>query len=185
MIDAPKYFFDSDREVAAVFQKALANAPSIDTLEIRGTSDKLAKLVSAYKRQREKVVAVMSSRLGEVALGDDLIRSWQPFFEEVLSIAHDILGKTFDVGAFSRLVYYKHRRYSAAPLLEFYELGLLIRLGSKIARLTNMVGPAESNDPELGQSKEESIEDTLVDIIGYCVLGIRLIEILPHQERKL
>jgi len=50
------------------------------------------------------------------------------------------------------------------------ELGILIRLNSKVARLKHIT----SSTPETINLNDESVEDTLKDSLGYCILGYTL-----------
>ena len=71
---------------------------------------------------------------------------------------------------FETILLGKHDRYGAGPLREWGELGIMIRIGSKLARLENICkGQAQA-------TADESKNDTIVDIVGYCVLGLALLE---------
>jgi len=68
--------------------------------------------------------------------------------------------------AFAEFLWNKHQKYGAEPLLEVGVLGIAMRLISKINRLINM--------QTLDTTYTIDDEDTLMDILGYCVLGYQL-----------
>ena len=62
----------------------------------------------------------------------------------------------------------KNHDYGDNNLLRHGLRGILIRLDDKSARLANLLDKA-------GQVDDETVEDTLKDIAGYAMQGIRLI----------
>jgi hypothetical protein len=64
-----------------------------------------------------------------------------------------------------RLYSGKQSDYGPRNILRFGDDGLQVRLWDKIARLNNLDGRAASN---------ESVQDTLKDIVGYVVIAIML-----------
>lgn len=60
----------------------------------------------------------------------------------------------------------KHKRYGSTAITRWGTTGVAIRIDSKLQRVLHM-----TEDDIDGDAVHESIEDTLVDIIGYCVLG--------------
>jgi len=58
----------------------------------------------------------------------------------------------------------KQSDYGTANIARFGRTGLIIRLHDKVARLENLRGS--------GGARNESIEDTLLDVIGYSVVGL-------------
>ena len=61
----------------------------------------------------------------------------------------------------------KQHDYGHQNILAFREKGLVVRLTDKLARLTNLIWNSES-------PKNESIDDTFVDIAGYAIIGLML-----------
>jgi len=57
----------------------------------------------------------------------------------------------------------KHRDYGSKNISEFGEFGVLVRMWDKFARLRNLLGSDE-------EPNNESIDDTLVDIINYAAI---------------
>ena len=62
----------------------------------------------------------------------------------------------------------KQHDYGHQNILAFREQGLVVRLTDKLARLTNLIW----NRPS--EPKNESIDDTFVDIAGYAIIGLML-----------
>jgi hypothetical protein len=60
----------------------------------------------------------------------------------------------------------KQHDYGHKNISRFGRIGLLIRTHDKIARLENLL------NGENGKPNNESIEDTIMDIIGYSAIGI-------------
>ena len=89
-------------------------------------------------------------RTGAIILS--LIEEWTDFKETV----------------FANFLLVKHFRYRADPLLRWEELGILIRMDSKLARLINI-----TKDASLA-TEDEPPEKTAEDILGYCILGYLL-----------
>tara|TARA_B100000287_G_scaffold38116_2_gene34961 strand:- start:7929 stop:8414 length:486 start_codon:yes stop_codon:yes gene_type:complete len=65
----------------------------------------------------------------------------------------------------SRTLADKQRDYGPNNIARFAEKGLIVRLHDKVARLENLLASNLS-------AKNESIEDTYLDIIGYSVIGL-------------
>ena len=80
----------------------------------------------------------------------------------------------FDPLAFADFLWNKHQKYGAEPLFEVGVLGIAMRLVSKINRVINMqtLAPVYTTDDE----------DTLMDILGYCVLGYQLMRTTHDQS---
>jgi len=96
--------------------------------------------------------------------------SWQQFFLRIGGIMLKISSKNnmnINHTEFGEFLLGKHQAYGAEPFNDWREVGILMRLGSKIARLINI---AEDTDIEV-KADSESFQDTFRDIIGYCVLG--------------
>lgn len=81
-------------------------------------------------------------------------------------------AKSWDqVDRFADLLLEKHKLYGAAPLEKWGALGIIIRIDSKHERILNMQQSKQSSV----LSREESLDDTRWDILGYCVLGYLLV----------
>lgn len=60
---------------------------------------------------------------------------------------------------------------------EFGMVSVVMRINDKINRLKNLI--KTSNNP-----KEETIEDTFMDIIGYCLLSLRKMSMEKKKEKE-
>lgn len=70
----------------------------------------------------------------------------------------------------------KHQAYGAAPLLRWGITGVVIRLDSKLQRVVNLLKGDVYSD--------ESVADTLFDMVGYCVLGYYVAAHERKESRK-
>lgn len=75
------------------------------------------------------------------------------------------MGFSFTVDSVQETLVRKQRDYGHENIRRFGLQGLLVRIHDKVARLENLV----SNG---GTPNNESIEDTLLDIVGYSAIGI-------------
>lgn len=74
-------------------------------------------------------------------------------------------------GTFAQMLLGKHVRYGDKGLLKWGHPGMLMRLGSKVDRASNLL-----KNPHLDTDQSESVFDTVHDIIGYCVLGMMILD---------
>jgi len=96
--------------------------------------------------------------------------NWEVWFLRTGAIILSLIEEWIDFEEliFAKFLLGKHLRYKVGPLLRWKELGILIRLDSKLARLTNII-----EDISL-MTKDEPPEKTAEDILGYCILGYLL-----------
>jgi hypothetical protein len=69
----------------------------------------------------------------------------------------------------------KQRDYGKENIARFGTAGLLIRVHDKLARLQNLMQRSQNNfNAAIGINsvKDESIVDTIIDVIGYSVIGL-------------
>lgn len=69
----------------------------------------------------------------------------------------------------------KQRDYGPMNIMEFGHIGIIIRMFDKVARLRNLVSKGEdvlSSNSVIN----ETFVDTLMDIIGYCTIGLMIEE---------
>lgn len=85
------------------------------------------------------------------------------------------LGDQFNVDSFVRLLWKKNLAYGAAPIRRWGHVGVIIRIDSKWQRVIHLTGNSTLPKGQL----DENLEDTLLDILGYCVLGVAL-----HKEQQ-
>lgn len=63
----------------------------------------------------------------------------------------------------------KERMYGKANLHKFGSTGIIIRMSDKLSRIENIVLNQRSSTPD------ETLTDTLIDLIGYTIQLLRLI----------
>lgn len=118
--------------------------------------------------------------------GVTLALDWSKGFIDTGAMVALVLGKV-DRIKFAELLLSKHKAYGAAPLMKWGPLGVLIRMDSKWERYLNLCNQqnAESQTGKQfvgGGGPEEPIEDTLKDILGYCVLGFYVSQRIKRNE---
>ena len=90
--------------------------------------------------------------------------SWSVVAADAILIARD-RGLDFTVDSVQETLVRKQRDYGHENIRRFGLQGLLVRIHDKVARLENLVANG-------GTPNNESIEDTLLDIVGYSAIGI-------------
>jgi hypothetical protein len=89
---------------------------------------------------------------------------WTIVATDAIFIARD-RGIEFTVDSVQETLVRKQRDYGHENIRRFGLQGLLVRIHDKVARLENLVANG-------GTPNNESIEDTLLDIVGYSAIGI-------------
>jgi len=79
----------------------------------------------------------------------------------------DIEGTILDESTFAKFLLNKHQKYGTEPLISCGSIGIIFRIISKIGRFINM-----QQSENLATGPDE--EDTLMDILGYSILGFQL-----------
>jgi hypothetical protein len=82
-----------------------------------------------------------------------MAKSYDTFDEAVYSIADEM----------AKLVISKQKDYGQGNILAFGEYGIMVRMSDKFERLKNLMGTGK-------QPSNESMDDTLSDIMGYASL---------------
>ena len=86
----------------------------------------------------------------------------------------------------SSLLVSKQRDYGTKNISKFGTIGILIRLNDKIERLINLLNRANYNlDNIVTSVSDESIYDTITDIIGYCVIAKMWLNKYPDSNGNL
>jgi intein/homing endonuclease len=136
----------SEHAVSVIFQLARPNAkPTL--AGIRGSLDDFIKDLWPAPGGNEKAVASFCN------LGADAL-------EHALAS-----GITFTADGVHKVLVRKQNDYGPENIRRFGRQGLMVRLHDKVARLENLTSSGKSPN-------NESIEDTFLDIIGYCAIGI-------------
>ena len=81
------------------------------------------------------------------------------------------------MGELRELMINKQRDYGHSNITDFGEYGVLVRLNDKVCRLKNLLGKKEP--------KNESIDDSWMDIANYSIIALMLrkgIFTLPLEE---
>ena len=65
------------------------------------------------------------------------------------------------------LMHERGGKYGPGNIAEWGDLGVAVRLSDKMARLKNMYGSGRGAD-----AKDESVEDTLMDIANYAIIAL-------------
>lgn len=81
------------------------------------------------------------------------------------SIREMILREGWDSGYMVSTLVKKQLDYGHGNINKFGTIGILVRLSDKIQRFKNLT--SGNRNPQV-----ESIEDTLLDIVGYCIIGL-------------
>jgi len=81
----------------------------------------------------------------------------------------DHAGHMFSYTKFADMLLAKHKAYGDQAIRKWWPAGVILRIDAKIERYkTISSGKSGEND--------EPLRDTLRDIVGYCVLGLRLLK---------
>lgn len=144
----------------------------------------LIKKEAYHRRKREVGIKAEEWAMDLLSTRSDIIRidilggspqdiasiNWRTWFLRTGAIILSLIEEwtKFEELAFAKFLLGKHLRYKAGPLFRWKELGILIRLDSKLARLINI-----TEDKGLG-TEDEPAEKTAEDILGYCILGYLL-----------
>lgn len=141
----PKTWNDSAGEwVALISTLAMKESPAnID--ELNRLIDKARRAIMDY---REEPIPLLWTEIASHALQE--LR----------------MNNKWDITTMSNLLVSKQRDYGHGNIMKFGLTGILIRLNDKIERLGNL------RRKNVIEPKNESIDDTLKDIIGYCVVAL-------------
>ena len=110
--------------------------------------------------------------VGQIRLMRDALFSATDFHPAWIVIAHMAIGEMkhrdkWDANEMVALLIRKQRDYGHQNILQGGSFGVAVRLSDKIERYANLM--SKSDDPE-----NESIIDTLLDMVGYAVIAAML-----------
>lgn len=91
---------------------------------------------------------------------NNIIPKHNQFLEDIKAISDEI----------QELLNRKNSDYGDDNLVKYGELGIIIRMSDKLARLENL----RTNKID-SKVDDETVEDTLKDLAGYCINYIRLL----------
>jgi len=167
--EKPRFYKKEEKEYLVTTQEEIMDVLTL----IRHTSFSQTdnSLLQLQKRINE-VVALVQSQVSSMGY-------WEKWFLTTGALVFNMLDnfeKEFAI--FAQFLLQKHLRYTAKPLRRWKQTGIIIRMDSKVTRLTCLT-EQETN----GFYEVESIEDTTKDLLGYCVLGYLLtLEIKQRKE---
>jgi hypothetical protein len=78
----------------------------------------------------------------------------------------------FDRQAFAAMLFEKHRLYGMRSITRWRHIGFWTRIDQKWARVAQLIEVIRQSGSH--PTTDESIVDTLWDVVGYCVLGVLL-----------
>lgn len=93
-------------------------------------------------------------------------------------VSHLRSVSNWDSGDMVRLLAAKQHDYGHGNINKFGQLGIVVRLSDKYERLTNLAFTQDflASGNTVAPRVEESIIDTLRDLVGYCVVGLMLLD---------
>jgi len=152
------------------------------TPEFPGGAVSIKELSDSAQLQqiRSKVDFLINEYLNSAGPGGGARDAYSPVFEQIweylAALACEVLQ---DRGALpgspvaaahevAELLVSKQRDYGTENISRFGRIGLMIRMHDKVARLENLAERRGS----VGAPENESIDDNLMDVIGYSTIGL-------------
>jgi len=151
-----------------------------------------AALIQIYTQVRKKPRAELTQLRADLdgfieemfhaAAGFDKAKiQWAVIGADALEIAIQ-RGEPFDITDVHTTVCGKQRDYGPENIRRFGRQGLMVRMHDKVARLENLL----QNDDGGGKPNNESIQDNLLDVVGYATVAIMwesMTFLLPMKNR--
>lgn len=139
-------------------------------------------LILSYKLKKPPGVWSMvdlTEFIRQTYLAHKVAINWKPYLLEIGKLAVGCIEERglFNPAKMTRLLRDKHEVYGPKPIFKWGMLGILMKLDAKIDRYDNLLNGAHN--------EFETETDTLMDIIGYCCLGLILIVFMQHQKPKI
>jgi hypothetical protein len=109
----------------------------------------------------------------QIRAGTSTRQMFRKYYCELARLALAQLNKSgdmLDLSEFANMLMSKHIAYGDSGLIKWGHAGMFMRIGSKVDRFENLSKNPSTNN------LNESIVDTLTDIVGYCVLGSAMLE---------
>lgn len=107
---------------------------------------------------------------------NNIVPDWLYKFSRIGAIALVMMGENFNRDNFAQLLVTKAAAYGPKPIFRWGEIGVVIRLDSKVDRLDNLINQSPDRQSELTTQLNESILDTMHDILGYAICGYRYLK---------
>ncbi len=150
-----------------------ATSPANTSKKQLSDSDQLQQI-------RQKVDFLINGYLNSAGPGGGARDAYSPVFEQIWEyLAGSACEVLQDRGALpdspvaaahevAKLLVRKQRDYGTENISRFGRIGLMIRMHDKVARLENLADQRGSG----GAPENESIDDNLLDVIGYSTIGL-------------
>jgi hypothetical protein len=149
------------------------------------THDKYNYLITYF----DKNIAPIVKGLNSEKIADQNDFDWFMIAATSCSILQDISPEDVRVESIANLLIRKQKDYGPENISKFGLIGICIRLSDKLARLSNLFMKSGSDDfknilnsSKLNSVPNETVVDTLIDILGYCVVAMMFIRIDPHTK---
>lgn len=95
---------------------------------------------------------------------------------EMLEKIQDPSDNAFIMGDMHNLLVAKQKDYGTKNIMEFSHIGIIVRMFDKVSRLINLLSKSHSLQSSVGVNSvpNESVIDTLMDLIGYSTIGLMI-----------
>lgn len=168
MTDKPKFWFNTELDIAVQLEElgrqihADQSAQNLELRDVWGISTSMTQMIVA-----QRVV---------------FQAEWLWFFARVAAGAINIMGDHFKLEEFTKMLIGKHQKYGVSSLTRWREIGVASRIDQKLARAQNLIITAHRNPDTITNqdiqkmifnlgTRDETLYDTIADVLGYCVLG--------------
>jgi hypothetical protein len=134
------------------------------------------------KRAKEIDFALLRDRI-DVLIGITFHNNEEPNPDAFVVVAVPVVGylrhlDKWDTGAMAKLLASKQHDYGHKNIDRFGLKGIIVRLNDKYERLANLEFTRQffEDGNTVVPKVNETIEDTLMDIVGYCVIGLMVLD---------
>lgn len=140
-----------------------------------------ASLIAHHYEYEARPTVDMPFAVSALSKASATLRPWgkgKPDTTEYLLLASSVLDRYSEASTAHTLdkviatVIAKQHDYGHANILSWEHLGLAVRITDKLMRMLNLEA-RQQQDPT-SNPIHESIEDTWMDMLGYCIIGIML-----------
>ena len=129
-------------------------------------------IIAGNREHIERVVQSTLDRAAYAITENKINPDTPPWLDDyaLIGAAPELLqDRPYHNESFAAMLLDKHQRYGDGPMTRWGHAGLIIRIDSKWERYKNLKAGGDT-------------EDTLKDILGYCVLGFAYQEYLNAQS---
>lgn len=93
-----------------------------------------------------------------------------------ISMIKNFNVNNIDISYIHNVLINKQKDYGPSNIMEFGSLGIIIRMFDKVARLRNLTTKGADLLLNANSVPNETFLDTLIDIVGYCTIGLMVEE---------